>query len=110
MDKKTYDRGLEIRRRVLGSEYVDKALQSADENWIGILRSDISDNSAHTNSPVSAVPNCLSVCHPEPAAKDLRGAIRSAAEMLTPIGMPLEPRERAEPTVAIFRSDSFSGV
>jgi 4-carboxymuconolactone decarboxylase len=31
MDKKTYDRGLEIRRRVLGNEYVDKALQSADD-------------------------------------------------------------------------------
>lgn len=31
MDKTTYDRGLEMRRRVLGKEYVDAALQSADE-------------------------------------------------------------------------------
>src|SRR5579862_3176423 len=31
MDKKTYDRGLEMRRAVLGKEYVDKAIQSADD-------------------------------------------------------------------------------
>jgi len=31
MDKATYDRGLEIRKSVLGSEFVDKALASADE-------------------------------------------------------------------------------
>jgi len=31
MDKKTFDRGLEIRKSVLGNEYVDKALASADE-------------------------------------------------------------------------------
>jgi 4-carboxymuconolactone decarboxylase len=31
MDKKTYDRGLEIRKSVLGSEYVDKAFAAADE-------------------------------------------------------------------------------
>lgn len=31
MDKERFDRGLEIRRRVLGSEYVDRALESADE-------------------------------------------------------------------------------
>jgi 4-carboxymuconolactone decarboxylase len=31
MDKKTFDRGLEIRTAVLGKEYVDKAIASADE-------------------------------------------------------------------------------
>ena len=31
MDKKTFDRGLEIRTSVLGKEYVEKALASADE-------------------------------------------------------------------------------
>lgn len=31
MDKTTYDRGLEIRRTVLGKEYVDAALKNADE-------------------------------------------------------------------------------
>jgi 4-carboxymuconolactone decarboxylase len=31
MDKTTYDRGLEIRRTVLGKEYVDAALKSADD-------------------------------------------------------------------------------
>ena len=31
MDKATYDRGLEIRRSVLGSEFVDKALATADD-------------------------------------------------------------------------------
>jgi 4-carboxymuconolactone decarboxylase len=31
MDKKTFDRGLEIRKSVLGSEYVDKAFAAADD-------------------------------------------------------------------------------
>src|ERR1700748_1373518 len=31
VDKKTYETGLEIRKAVLGSEYVEKSLQSADE-------------------------------------------------------------------------------
>ena len=31
MDKATYDRGLEIRKRVLGKEFVDKAINSATE-------------------------------------------------------------------------------
>src|SRR2546428_13928167 len=31
MDKDTYDRGLSIRRKVLGEEYVDPALKSADD-------------------------------------------------------------------------------
>ncbi|MBI5910183.1 MAG: carboxymuconolactone decarboxylase family protein [Betaproteobacteria bacterium] len=31
MDKKTYDEGLAVRRAVLGTEYVDKAVRSADE-------------------------------------------------------------------------------
>ena len=31
MDKKTYDRGLEIRTAVLGKNYVDAALKSADD-------------------------------------------------------------------------------
>jgi 4-carboxymuconolactone decarboxylase len=31
MDKATYDRGLEIRKSVLGSEFVDQALASADD-------------------------------------------------------------------------------
>jgi 4-carboxymuconolactone decarboxylase len=31
MDKTTYERGLEIRKSVLGDEFVDKALASADE-------------------------------------------------------------------------------
>ena len=31
MDKKTYDEGLALRRAVLGAEYVDKAIHSADE-------------------------------------------------------------------------------
>jgi 4-carboxymuconolactone decarboxylase len=31
MDKKTYDRGLEIRTAVLGKEYVENALRNADE-------------------------------------------------------------------------------
>lgn len=31
MDKKTYDVGLEIRKSVLGKEYVEKSLQSADD-------------------------------------------------------------------------------
>ena len=31
MDKKTYDEGLRVRRAVLGAEYVDKSLRSADE-------------------------------------------------------------------------------
>ncbi len=31
MDKKTFDKGLEIRRAVLGSEYVDKSIASMDE-------------------------------------------------------------------------------
>ncbi len=30
MDKKTYDRGLEIRTKVLGKEYVENALRNAD--------------------------------------------------------------------------------
>ena len=30
MDKKTYDRGLEIRKAVLGNDYVDNALKTAD--------------------------------------------------------------------------------
>jgi 4-carboxymuconolactone decarboxylase len=30
MDKKTYDRGLEIRKAVLGKNYVDNALNTAD--------------------------------------------------------------------------------
>lgn len=30
MDKKTYDRGLEIRKAVLGKDYVDTALNTAD--------------------------------------------------------------------------------
>ena len=30
MDKKTYDRGLEIRKAVLGTDYVDNALKTAD--------------------------------------------------------------------------------
>ena len=30
MDKKTYDRGLEIRKAVLGKDYVDNALNTAD--------------------------------------------------------------------------------
>ena len=31
MDKDTYDRGLSIRRKVLGEDYVDRALKSADD-------------------------------------------------------------------------------
>ena len=31
MDKDVYDRGLAMRRQVLGSEYVDRALKSADD-------------------------------------------------------------------------------
>jgi 4-carboxymuconolactone decarboxylase len=31
MDKPTYEKGLEIRREVLGSEYVDRSLASADD-------------------------------------------------------------------------------
>jgi len=31
MDKETYDRGLSMRRKVLGAEYVDRALNSADD-------------------------------------------------------------------------------
>ncbi|MBI4274654.1 MAG: carboxymuconolactone decarboxylase family protein [Rhizobiales bacterium] len=31
MDKKTYDRGLEIRTAVLGKDYVDNAIKSADD-------------------------------------------------------------------------------
>lgn len=31
MDKPTFDKGLQIRREVLGSEYVDKSIASADE-------------------------------------------------------------------------------
>ena len=31
MDKKTYDRGLAVRRAVLGDAYVDKALSNADD-------------------------------------------------------------------------------
>jgi 4-carboxymuconolactone decarboxylase len=31
MDKKTYDEGLSVRKAVLGADYVDKSLRSADE-------------------------------------------------------------------------------
>ena len=31
MDKDVYDRGLSMRRKVLGEEYVDRALKSADD-------------------------------------------------------------------------------
>ena len=31
MDQSTYDRGLAIRRKVLGEDYVDRALKSADD-------------------------------------------------------------------------------
>jgi 4-carboxymuconolactone decarboxylase len=31
MDKDTYDRGLTMRRKVLGAEYVDRALNNADD-------------------------------------------------------------------------------
>ena len=31
MDKETYDRGLTMRRKVLGEEYVDRALKNADD-------------------------------------------------------------------------------
>ena len=31
MDKTTYDRGLQIRKSVLGNEFVDKAIASADD-------------------------------------------------------------------------------
>ena len=31
MDKATYDRGLQIRKSVLGNEFVDKAIASADD-------------------------------------------------------------------------------
>jgi 4-carboxymuconolactone decarboxylase len=31
MDQETYDRGLSMRRKVLGEEYVDRALKSADD-------------------------------------------------------------------------------
>jgi 4-carboxymuconolactone decarboxylase len=31
MDQKTYDRGLAMRRKVLGEEYVDRALQNVDD-------------------------------------------------------------------------------
>jgi len=31
MDQKTYDKGLEVRRAVLGKEYVDNSLRNADE-------------------------------------------------------------------------------
>ncbi|HIC72515.1 MAG TPA: 4-carboxymuconolactone decarboxylase, partial [Alphaproteobacteria bacterium] len=31
MTTETYDKGLEIRRAVLGAEYVDKAINSADD-------------------------------------------------------------------------------
>jgi 4-carboxymuconolactone decarboxylase len=31
MDKKTYDEGLAVRKAVLGAEYVDKSIRSADE-------------------------------------------------------------------------------
>jgi len=31
MDKKTFDRGLQIRKSVLGNEYVDKAFAAADD-------------------------------------------------------------------------------
>jgi 4-carboxymuconolactone decarboxylase len=31
MDKETYDRGLAMRRKVLGEEYVDRALKNADD-------------------------------------------------------------------------------
>lgn len=31
MDKKTYEKGLEIRTAVLGKEYVDKAMKAADD-------------------------------------------------------------------------------
>lgn len=31
MDKKTFDRGLEIRKSVLGAEFVEKSIASADE-------------------------------------------------------------------------------
>ena len=31
MNKETFEKGLSIRREVLGSEYVDRALESADE-------------------------------------------------------------------------------
>ena len=31
MDQNTYDRGLAMRRKVLGEEYVDRQLKSADD-------------------------------------------------------------------------------
>jgi 4-carboxymuconolactone decarboxylase len=31
MDKQTFERGLEIRKAVLGAEFVDRAIQSADD-------------------------------------------------------------------------------
>ena len=31
MDKETHDRGMAVRRKVLGEEYVDRALKSADD-------------------------------------------------------------------------------
>ena len=31
MDKEVHDRGLAMRRKVLGEEYVDRALKSADD-------------------------------------------------------------------------------
>jgi 4-carboxymuconolactone decarboxylase len=31
MEKDTYDRGLAMRRKVLGEEYVDRALKNADD-------------------------------------------------------------------------------
>ena len=33
MDEKVYDTGMSIRRDVLGAEYVDNAMASADEVW-----------------------------------------------------------------------------
>ena len=31
MNKELFDKGLEIRKKVLGSEYVDKAISTADD-------------------------------------------------------------------------------
>ena len=55
MDKETFDKGLAIRRQVLGDEYVDKALADVTDppeiGAIGRLESPIATSTAPTGNP-----------------------------------------------------------
>lgn len=90
MDRSRYDRGLEVRRRVVGSDYVDRALENAtdfDAEWQTLLTEfcwgTVWTGEALTDKQRSLNNLCLlaALNRPEEFKTHFRGALRNGCSM-----------------------------